>query len=104
MPYERFLTKLKSEKRVHSKIDDYTDGIDYVSAAAAFYSCSHNRRTNPVHGHLNWSVHVKKLPREPQFHRMFGMSYRSFKKLVDRLIPYLQVNAKQGSCHNIFEL
>jgi hypothetical protein len=41
---------------------------------------------------------VKKLQRESQFHRMFQMSLH--KKLLNMLTPYLQVNAKQGSCHN----
>jgi hypothetical protein len=49
---------------------------------------------------LNWSVHVKKLERESQFHRIHQMSYMSFKKLLHMLTPYLQVNAKQGSCCN----
>jgi hypothetical protein len=85
---------------MHSKNYDYTDGVDEVVAAAAFYSCRHNRRKNTAWYHLNWSVHVKKLQRESQFHRMYRMSNGSYKKLLDILTPYLQVNAKQGSCHN----
>jgi hypothetical protein len=42
---------------------------------------------------------VKKPERGSQFHRMYPVSYRSFKKL-HMLTPYVQENAKQGSCHN----
>jgi hypothetical protein len=86
---------------------DCSDGIDddevddvVVAASAAYYFSRCNRRTNPEWCRLNRSAHVKKLQRESQFHRMYRMSYRSFKKLLYILKPYLQVNAKQGSCHN----
>jgi len=90
---------------MQSKKYDYTDGIDddevddVVAAAwAAFYSCRHNRRTNPAWHHLNWSVHEKKLERESQFHMIHQTNYRSFKKLLHILKPGLQLNAKQDSC------
>jgi hypothetical protein len=79
--------------------DDEVDDV-VVAASAAYYCSRCNKGTNPAWHRLSWSAHVKKLQRESQFHRMYQMSYRSFKKLLTMLKPYLQVNEKQGSCHN----
>jgi hypothetical protein len=82
----------------HDISDDEDDLITAVYGAVASYK---RRRNAPlIRKRLKWMAHVKQLHREGQFNRMYRMSYKSFRKLLSLLSPYLMVDAKQGSRRN----
>ena len=62
---------------MHQKYNEYDYFIDdesydkIAATCAAMYSYKQSRVTPPVCRHLNWRLHVKKLHRECQFHRMY---------------------------------
>jgi hypothetical protein len=82
----------------HDISEDEDDLITAVYGAVASYK---RRRNAPlIRKRLKWMAHVKQLHREGQFNRMYRMSYKSFRKLLSLLSPYLMVDAKQGSRRN----
>ncbi len=67
------------------------DDFEIIAASAAAVLSKNFRGDFLVRQWLNWNEHVKRLERERQFQRMYGMSVASFKKLIDLLRPWLQV-------------
>jgi hypothetical protein len=82
----------------HDSYDDEDDLITAVCGAVASYKL--HRKAPLIHKYLNWTAHVKQMHREGQFNRMYQVRYKSFRKLLSLLSPYLTVDAKQGSFHN----
>jgi hypothetical protein len=76
---------------MHQKYNEYDYFIDdesydkIAATCAAMYSYKQSRVTPPVCRHLNWRLHVKKLHRECQFHRMSS----------SLLVPYTGSDKKQ---------